>query len=164
MFVMEGSGAGQEVAENPRMQRYATDGVEDWGRFGLRSQRGPPQLHLQLQQRTSFASAPSSSTPSTPVGTRAVAEPRAEAQVMKPGPKKFFKSKLMALSSSSEEDPLWEGSQPDSDQGSSMVKQRKGRPREGENSVRTCTAGCSFQCAQNLATNPECVWSELRRD
>jgi hypothetical protein len=118
---------GQVVAEHPEQSEFAAAGVGNWGRFGLRSSRGPPQL----RQRASFASVQSSSTPRASAGTKAMEEPRAEAQVMKPSPRKFVKlSKLMALSSSSEEDPLWEDSQSESDQSCRTLKPKMGRPRK----------------------------------
>jgi hypothetical protein len=131
MFVEARAGAGQVAAEHPEQPEFVAAGVGDWGRFGLRSPRCPPQLHLQLRQQASFASVPSSSTPRASAGTKAVVEPLAEAQVMKPGPRKFVKlSKLMALLSSSEEDPLWEDSQSESDQSCRTLKPKMGRPRK----------------------------------
>jgi hypothetical protein len=91
----KGKEVGMAAREDPSSPRFASGGGGDWGRFGLRSPRG---------------SAPSSSTPHMPARTRTLAEPRAEAQVMKLDPKKSVKlSKLLDLSVSSEEDPMWEG-------------------------------------------------------
>jgi hypothetical protein len=90
---------GQEVGG------YVEAGARDWGRFGLRSPRGLPQPHLQLRQRASFTSNPSSSVLPGSAGLRLVAEPHAEAQEVKPGPRRFAKlSKLLEMSSSSEKE------------------------------------------------------------
>jgi hypothetical protein len=133
-------------------------GVGDWGRFGLRSPRGQAQPLLQLRQRSSFTSAPSSSTHPGELGPRIVVEPRAEAQEVKPGPRRFVKlSKLLAMSSSSEEEcKEMMGCEDSSAEGSRPCGPRKtktGRPRK----PRT-----TFELAQEAAhCSPPRIWQPV---
>jgi hypothetical protein len=109
--------------------------VGDWGRLGLRSPRAQAQPLLQLRQRASFALVPSSSTHTGGLGPRLSVEPRAEAREVKPGPRRFAKlSKLLAMSSSSEEDCKakmdCEASSMAVDKSCGPRKKKTGRPRK----------------------------------
>jgi hypothetical protein len=124
----------EEVSATEGATEFDEAGIGDWGRLGLRSPRGQAQPLLQLRQRASFELVPSSSTRLGGLGPQLVAEPRAEAQEVKPGPRFVKLSELLAMSSSSGEDCnaklVCEASSVSAGKACDPRKKNTGRPRK----------------------------------